>query len=126
MKYRSKEQAYHSNSWKKLRKQKLEANPECELCKLRGLSIPAEQIHHSIKFDLQYDNKTKGLLFLDEDNLISLCCDCHHHVHKNQDMLFPEQKQYLIDKKNFVNMKYFNQGIIIRYTNDKNYNTSDK
>ena len=120
MKYRSKEQAYHSNSWKKARKQKLEANPECELCKLRGLSIPAEQIHHAIKFDQQYENKIKGLLFLDEDNLISLCNDCHHHVHKNQEMLFPEQKQYLIDKKNFVNMKYFNQGMIIKYTNNKN------
>ena len=117
----NKQKFYNSNGWKKLRQQKLSEQPLCELCLQRGMTKPGQEVHHAIKFFDQYDEADKWLLLLDPDNLVTVCKSCHQHIHKQRDkFLWPEQRKYLYDKKTFVTQKYFDKGIIIKWTNDEN------
>ena len=117
----NKQTFYNSKGWKALRHQKLSEQPLCELCLQRGMTNPATQVHHAIKFFDQYDENMKWLLLLDKDNTVSVCDKCHQHIHKQIDKyLWPEQRKYLYDKKTFVTQKYFDKGIIIKWTEDAN------
>lgn len=115
---------YNSKGWKTLRQQKLLDQPLCELCMVRGMTKPAQEVHHGIKFYDQLDDNMKKMLLLDYDNLVSVCKSCHKHIHYQQDQfLWPEQRQYLYNLKNRVSQKYFDQGVLIRWTNDDNVKT---
>lgn len=117
----NKQKFYNSNGWKKLRQQKLSEQPLCELCLQRGMTKPGQEVHHAIKFFDQYNEADKWLLLLDPDNLVTVCKSCHQHIHKQRDkFLWPEQRKYLYDKKTFVSQKYFDKGIIIKWTEDAN------
>lgn len=119
---KSKAAYYGQTAWKKLRQRKLQDQPLCELCQRRGITRAASDCHHAIKFWDQFTPELKQQLLLDYDNLVSLCETCHQHVHKNPDLVWPEQKQYLYDKKMKVSAKYFDQGIMIRWTEDRHKN----
>ena len=57
---------YQSSQWKKLRKQKLDETPLCELCEKI-----ATEVHHI---------HTDRSLFFVIDNLASICGECHPKV----------------------------------------------
>ena len=59
---------YQSKAWKKLRYTYLIHNPLCENCLKNGIIKPARDIHHK--------------QFFDENNLMSLCKDCHVEFHR--------------------------------------------
>lgn len=111
---------YSSQLWKKTRNNYIQEHPICELCYLRGIITPSQEIHHAIKFHQQYDDNMRWKLLTDTDNLISLCKDCHNHIHKKQILLDDNQKAFVRQKKDNLSWKYLQEGIIINYTNDKN------
>ena len=57
---------YNSPKWKALRDGKLEKQPTCEKC-----GAPATEVHHIVP------HRGNLELFLDWDNLMSLCSKCH-------------------------------------------------
>ena len=79
-KYRDKKLAdrfYQSTVWRKKRLEIIKRdNNECQHCKENGKVSKAEQVHHIVY--LEDDSN----LALEDDNLISLCLDCHNHIHK--------------------------------------------
>lgn len=63
---------YNSKSWKKLRALKLANNPICEHCLKEDKLTPAQMVDH-----IQPITLTNTELFLEYDNLQSLCNNCH-------------------------------------------------
>lgn len=57
---------YNLPEWKTLRSQKLREQPCCEMC-----GAPATEVHHMRPHNGDRD------LFLDYDNLMSICHSCH-------------------------------------------------
>lgn len=119
---KTKAQYYGQTAWKKLRQRKLQDQPLCELCLARGIVKTATDCHHAIKFFDQFTPDLRQTLLLDYDNLVSLCEDCHNKIHTKPDMVWPEQRRYLDNIKNNVSQKYYDQGILIRWTNDRHKN----
>lgn len=115
----SKAQYYGMKGWKAVRDKKIKEQPLCELCQILGRTEIAQDIHHAIKFDQQYTDDMKLALLLDYDNLVSLCERCHQNIHSKPYNVWPEQRQYLNNIKDKVSQKYLDQGIIIKYTEDK-------
>lgn len=60
-------------AWRKIRKQFIEANPFCEICRREGRVTPAQIVHHIISIQEGGAN--------DEENLMSLCSSCHAKLH---------------------------------------------
>lgn len=69
----SHQRGYDAN-WRKLRRQKLRANPLCEECERGGLVVVATMVHHILPIE-------EGGEVLDWDNLMSLCEICHDKKH---------------------------------------------
>lgn len=57
---------YGSPKWKALRDGKLKDEPHCEIC-----GEPATEVHHRVPHNGNWE------LFLDWDNLMSICHSCH-------------------------------------------------
>ena len=57
---------YNSPKWKALRAGKLKQDPLCEIC-----GEKATEVHHRIPHNGNW------AMFLDWDNLMSICSDCH-------------------------------------------------
>lgn len=72
---------YGSRAWSNLRTWKITHDSLCENCLKYGISTPAEHVHHKIPFRLGKTKDEKWELFLDPDNLESLCSSCHHLIH---------------------------------------------
>lgn len=73
---------YNSKMWKSLSKWYRGQHPLCEMCTKKGLTTPAEAVHHinsPFKDELSEDEKWD--LLLDIDNLMSVCVDCHLEIH---------------------------------------------
>lgn len=69
---------YKSAKWLKCRERVLKRdNYECVLCRQKGRHRRAEEVHHIKHLD-KYPN-----LALIEDNLISLCKECHNNQHRD-------------------------------------------
>ena len=67
---------YNSVPWRKLREVKMrEAAWSCEACARKGLTVPAEEVHHKIPITVDWSKR------LDEGNLICLCHACHMSAH---------------------------------------------
>lgn len=111
---------YNSSQWKNTRNTYIQFHPVCELCQLRGIVKPAQEIHHAIKFHQQYNDSMRWKLLTDTDNLLALCIDHHKIIHTNHDLLDDNQKAYIRQKKDYVSWKYLQDGQIINYTNDIN------
>ena len=60
------DEMYNSPKWRKLRAEKLRQCPQCEKC-----GAPATEVHHVLPHNGDWD------LFLDTDNLMSICHACH-------------------------------------------------
>lgn len=97
---------YSSSLWKNKRKEILTKTPECQCCLCLGIHKKANQVHHVLKFGKQLDTDTHNQLFLDNENLIALCKDCHTYVHKKTDLVNPVFADYLYKLKNYLCYKY--------------------
>lgn len=81
--YKSEAQAiYQHPRWRKLRDSYLMTHPVCELCELRGKTTPAAEVHHIKPFMDAPEGIERYALAFDVDNLMSVCEQCHHEIHK--------------------------------------------
>ena len=67
---------YSISRWKTMSQ---ELRKEYEICQLCG-KRKSEEVHHIFPFMHQFED-IREEVFLDKDNLICLCSDCHHQVH---------------------------------------------
>ena len=72
---------YGTKAWHNLRESKLLEQPLCEECLMQGKVTPATQVHHRTPFGIGIDEQMKWDLFLDWDNLESICAECHRRIH---------------------------------------------
>lgn len=75
---------YGSKLWHILRNDFIKEHPLCEECYKKGIIKQAEHVHHVIPFLNGQSEAEQWDLFSDENNLMSLCLDCHHEKHKNK------------------------------------------
>lgn len=77
---------YSSVKWLKLRDAKLNNQPLCECC-LNGVNekiTPATQVHHINGFMHGKNDPEKWAYFLDVNNLLSICDECHGLIHSKR------------------------------------------
>lgn len=72
----------NSGRWKKLRADKLTANPICEECETKGLSTPATEVHHLTEVESVPTAEAMEQLMFDYSNLESVCHSCHSEIHR--------------------------------------------
>lgn len=70
---------YISHAWLHLRAEVLkEQHYECQLCKEKGLYVPATNVHHKRTV------REAPWLALTKSNLLCLCDECHYAIHHGQ------------------------------------------
>lgn len=74
---------YNSNRWRKLRLEYLKRKPMCEICEENNIITLANEVHHIIPISTASTLIQKQILGYDENNLMSLCSDCHKNIHNN-------------------------------------------
>ena len=74
---------YSSRAWRKLRDRKREANPLCEPCERNGKVTAATSVDHIKK------HEGDRALFLDWDNLQSICDHCHYSIKAREEKAGP-------------------------------------
>ena len=85
-----------------------------EICQLCGKNKSTE-VHHIFPFMHQFED-VREEVFLDKDNLICLCSDCHHQVHaKNYGNLGIPERMKIEKLRNQISQKYLNQGKILSW-----------
>ena len=106
------EKDYYSTSiWKSMSYDMRKKYPECQLC---GKNKSTE-VHHIFPFMHQFED-VREEVFLDKDNLICLCTDCHHQVHaKNYGNLGIPERMKIENLRNQISQKYLNQGKILSW-----------
>lgn len=106
------EKDYYSISiWKSMSKDMRKKYPECQLC---GKNKSTE-VHHIFPFMHQFED-VREEVFLDKDNLICLCSDCHHQVHaKNYGNLGIPERTKIENLRSQISQKYLNQGKILSW-----------
>lgn len=73
---------YNTKQWKNLRNYYIRRNPLCEICLSKGIVKPANEVHHRIPFLNGKTDEERYELLTNEDNLQSLCYECHDEVHR--------------------------------------------
>jgi len=76
---------YDTDHWRRLRLAKFNDSPLCEMCQKEGRITPATEIHHIVSFMSVEDKLARQALAFDYDNLMSLCSECHHKIHRGYD-----------------------------------------
>ncbi|HCC02561.1 MAG TPA: HNH endonuclease [Ruminococcaceae bacterium] len=78
---------YISHAWLHLREQVLrEQHYECQLCKARGLYVPATTVHH-----IQTVRHAPWLA-LTKSNLLAVCDECHYKIHHKQNKKWEDER----------------------------------
>ena len=102
---------YDLNYWKQL---SYDMRKEHQFCQLCGKNKSTE-VHHIFPFMHQFED-VREEVFLDKDNLICLCTDCHHQVHaKNYGNLGIPERMKIEKLRNQISQKYLNQGKILSW-----------
>lgn len=110
-KNRSEKDYYSTSVWKSISQDMRKKYPECQLC---GKNKSTE-VHHIFPFMHQFKD-VREEVFLDKDNLICLCTDCHHQVHaKNYGNLGIPERMKIESLRNQISQKYLNQGKILSW-----------
>ena len=110
-KNRSEKDYYSTSVWKSMSYEMRKKHPECQLC---GKNKSTE-VHHIFPFMHQFED-IREEVFLDKDNLICLCSDCHHQVHaKNYGNLGIPERMKIEKLRNQISQKYLNQGKILSW-----------
>ena len=106
------EKDYYSTSiWKSM---SYDMRKKHEICQLCGKNKSSE-VHHIFPFMHQFED-VREEVFLDKDNLICLCSDCHHQVHaKNYGNLGIPERMKIEKLRNQISQKYLNQGKILSW-----------
>jgi 5-methylcytosine-specific restriction protein A len=74
--------AYNTTEWRKLRETYLKQHPVCEECLNKGKVTPATSVHH--KESPFKKGEINRHLFLDYNNLMSVCHECHADIHNRE------------------------------------------
>jgi 5-methylcytosine-specific restriction endonuclease McrA len=70
---------YCTHAWIHLRNEVLkESHNECQICKAKGLYVPATTVHHIRTV------REAPWLALTKNNLLAVCDDCHYNIHHRQ------------------------------------------
>ena len=110
-KNKSEKDYYSLSIWKTMSQ---ELRKEHEICQLCGKNKSAE-VHHIFPFMHQFED-VREEVFLDKDNLICLCSDCHHQVHaKNYGNLGIPERTKIENLRSQISQKYLNQGKILSW-----------
>ena len=110
-KNRSEKDYYSTSVWKSI---SYDMRKEHEICQLCGKNKSTE-VHHIFPFMHQFED-VREEVFLDKDNLICLCTDCHHQVHaKNYGNLGIPERMKIEKLRNQISQKYLNQGKILSW-----------
>ena len=110
-KNKSEKDYYSTSVWKSI---SYYMRKEHEICQLCGKNKSTE-VHHIFPFMHQFED-VREEVFLDKDNLICLCTDCHHQVHaKNYGNLGIPQRMKIEKLRNQISQKYLNQGKILSW-----------
>lgn len=73
---------YNTKQWKNLRNYYIRRHPLCEICLSKGIVKPANEVHHLRKFLDGKTDEERWQLLTSEDNLMSLCYECHDEIHR--------------------------------------------
>ena len=110
-KNRSEKDYYSTSVWKSI---SYDMRKKHEICQLCGKNKSTE-VHHIFPFMHQFED-VREEVFLDKDNLICLCTDCHHQVHaKNYGNLGIPERMKIEKLRNQISQKYLNQGKILSW-----------
>ena len=110
-KNKSEKDYYSTSVWKSI---SYDMRKEHEFCQLCGKNKSTE-VHHIFPFMHQFED-VREEVFLDKDNLICLCTDCHHQVHaKNYGNLGIPERIKIEKLRNQISQKYLNQGKILSW-----------
>ena len=102
---------YDLNQWKSI---SYEMRKKYQICQLCGKNKSTE-VHHIFPFMHQFED-VREEVFLDKDNLICLCSECHHQVHaKNYGNLGIPERMKIESLRNQISQKYLNQGKILSW-----------
>lgn len=102
---------YSLKCWKTMSQELRKEHPECQLCNKNK----SEEVHHIFPFMHQFED-VREEVFLDKDNLICLCSECHHQVHaKNYGTLGIPERMKIENLRSQISQKYLNQGKILSW-----------
>lgn len=102
---------YSISRWKTMSQELRKEHEICQLCGKRK----SEEVHHIFPFMHQFED-IREEVFLDKDNLICLCSDCHHQVHaKNYGNLGIPERTKIENLRSQISRKYLNQGKILSW-----------
>lgn len=82
---------YNTIAWRRLRKVYISEHPICYECLQHNRVRPAADVHHLKKFSSGVTEEERWKLFLDINNLRSLCEHCHMKYHT-------KMKRYGLDR----------------------------
>lgn len=74
---------YNTSQWRKLRLAHLMQHPLCEQCLIEGKTKLADEVHHIRPISTGLDELEMRSIAFDPYNLMSLCVEHHHEIHKN-------------------------------------------
>jgi 5-methylcytosine-specific restriction enzyme A len=86
---------YNSIEWKKTRNWYISTHPFCEDCLQLGKARVAVEVHHIHPFRSGLTKEKQLDLLLDENNLVSLCKECHVLRHDKVLKNLKENEEYL-------------------------------
>lgn len=110
-KNKSEKDYYSISRWKTMSQELRKEHEICQLCGKRK----SEEVHHIFPFMHQFED-IREEIFLDKDNLICLCSDCHHQVHaKNYGTLGIPERMKIENLRSQISQKYLNQGKILSW-----------
>lgn len=73
---------YSSPAWRRLRDTFISLHPLCMECLKHETITPAEHVHHMKPWSRGTNEQEQWELFLDENNLYSVCPQCHVALHQ--------------------------------------------
>ena len=110
-KNKSEKDYYSTSVWKSISQEMRKEHEICQLC----CKNKSTEVHHIFPFMHQFED-VREEVFLDKDNLICLCSDCHHQVHaKNYGNLGIPERMKIEKLRNQISQKYLNQGKILSW-----------
>ena len=110
-KNKSEKDYYSTSIWKSMSYEMRKKHEICQLC----CKNKSTEVHHIFPFMHQFED-VREEIFLDKDNLICLCSDCHHQVHaKNYGNLGIPERMKIESLRNQISQKYLNQGKILSW-----------
>ncbi len=98
----------NSQRWRRLRADKLKANPICEECEKIDKSTLATEVHHVVPVESVASPAEMERLMFSRMNLESVCHPCHAEIHR---LVFSHSKE-AIQANNKRETKRFIEGFL--------------